>query len=158
MGSFPRLAELALQENCVAAALDASLVGEEERQVLTSLLCQHCGGRVAPEVDARCHFANFPLSLSFPLSSSSLKKMPGVKSVDRNWVRCVLRISDLQRRRSPLCLAAISSRQEPPLSSWTCLTDFSTRTISHTSAAARHHHSHSDQYYQKFCRQPSARQ
>ena len=56
LGSFPRLAELALQENCVAVALDSSLVGEE-RQVLTSLLCEHCGGRVASEVDARCNFA-----------------------------------------------------------------------------------------------------
>ena len=53
LGSFPRLAELALQENCVAAALDAGLVGEKEREVLTSLLCEHCGGMVAPEEDAR---------------------------------------------------------------------------------------------------------
>ena len=50
LGPFPRLAEVALQENCVAVALEEGLVGEVERQVLTSLLCEECGGVVASKV------------------------------------------------------------------------------------------------------------
>ena len=54
VGPFPRLAEVALQENCVAVSLEEGFVGEEEREVLTSLLCEECGGRVASKEKARC--------------------------------------------------------------------------------------------------------
>jgi len=54
IGPFPRLAEVALQENCLALALEEGLVGEEEREVLTSLLCEECGGMVASKENARC--------------------------------------------------------------------------------------------------------
>ena len=54
VGPVPRLAEVALQENCVAVSLEEGLVGEEEREVLTSLLCEECRGRVASKQNARC--------------------------------------------------------------------------------------------------------
>ena len=50
LGPFPRLAEVALQENCVAVALEEGLMGEVDREVLTSLLCEECGGVVASKV------------------------------------------------------------------------------------------------------------
>ena len=54
VGPFPRLAEVALQESCVALALEEGLVGEEEREALTSMLCEECGGMVAAKENARC--------------------------------------------------------------------------------------------------------
>ena len=54
VGPFPRLAEVALQESCVALALEEGLMGEEEREALTSMLCEECGGMVAAKENARC--------------------------------------------------------------------------------------------------------
>ena len=49
----PRLARMAVQELCLARALQEE-VGEEHRHLLASMLCQSCGGAVAPREGEEC--------------------------------------------------------------------------------------------------------